>query len=255
MMVLCYQWQHSLSVLNVDWLKHTCTLESHLEPDVKSRIIGVKHQMSTFDFFIGVSLGERILKHTDNLSKTLQHKDISASEGQQVAELSVKTLQSMRNDEVYELFWVTAQQNASNFDIGEPTLPRKRKAPRHFEIGSSVSEFPSSPKDHYKRIYFEAFDLVINCIKNRFDQPGYLMYRNLETVLISAANGRDFEEHLKVVTDFYDTDVTHSRLKAQLEILAVHFESTENVSWSHLAHCWQDVKCSTPLHGKFILQP
>lgn len=63
-------------------------LESRLEPDVKSRIIGVKHQMSTFDFFIGVSLGERILKHTDNLSKTLQHKDISASEGQQVKWLS-----------------------------------------------------------------------------------------------------------------------------------------------------------------------
>lgn len=96
----------------------------------------------------------------------------------------MKTLQSMRNDETYELFWVTAQQNSSKFDS---TLPRKKKTPRQFEVGSSVSDFPSY---HYKRIYFEAFDLVINCIKNRFDQPGYLMYRNLETVLISAANGR-----------------------------------------------------------------
>ena len=58
----------------------------------------MKHQMSTYDFVFGLAFGERILKHTDNLSKTLQHKELSATEGQEVADLSVRTLERMRNE-------------------------------------------------------------------------------------------------------------------------------------------------------------
>ena len=36
--------------------------ESYLEPDIKLRIIGVKHQISTFEFLIGIVMGEVILK-------------------------------------------------------------------------------------------------------------------------------------------------------------------------------------------------
>ena len=38
-------------------------LETCLEPDIKSRIIGVKHHMSTSEYFFGVVIGENILKH------------------------------------------------------------------------------------------------------------------------------------------------------------------------------------------------
>ena len=53
------------------------------DPSVKARIIGVEHQFKTFQFFFGVFLGNLLLKHSDNLSKTLQSPKISASEGQQ----------------------------------------------------------------------------------------------------------------------------------------------------------------------------
>ena len=56
------------------------------------------------------------------------------------------------------------------------------------------------------------------------------MYKNLETLLVTASNGKEFEEHLKLVTDFYGTDLTQSRLKAQLEILAIHFQQAEHNS-------------------------
>ena len=48
------------------------SLESRLDTEVKARMVGVKTQMETFSFFFGVCLGERILRHADNLSKTLQ---------------------------------------------------------------------------------------------------------------------------------------------------------------------------------------
>jgi len=43
--------------------------------------------MINFDFYFGVYLGEMVLRHTDNLSKTLQKKELSAAEGQQVSNL------------------------------------------------------------------------------------------------------------------------------------------------------------------------
>lgn len=37
-------------------------------------------------------------------------------------------------------------------------------------------------------------------IKSRFDQPGYAMHKNLESLLVTAANGKNFEEHFTLVT-------------------------------------------------------
>ena len=68
------------------------------DPSVKARIIGVQAQFKNFRYFFGVLLGELILKHSDNLSKTLQSPKLSASEGQRIATMIVKTLQSLRTD-------------------------------------------------------------------------------------------------------------------------------------------------------------
>jgi hypothetical protein len=57
----------------------------HLDGEMKSRIVGVETLTHTFDFLFGVFLGELILRHSDNLSKTLQQKTLSAAEGQQLA--------------------------------------------------------------------------------------------------------------------------------------------------------------------------
>ena len=47
------------------------SVDTKLDPEIKSRIIGVKYQMETFNYFFGVSLGALIFGHSDNLSKTL----------------------------------------------------------------------------------------------------------------------------------------------------------------------------------------
>ena len=59
-------------------------------PDINSRIIGVKTQMSNFSLLFGLHLSERILKITDNLSKTLQLKSFCAAEAQVIVGQSIK---------------------------------------------------------------------------------------------------------------------------------------------------------------------
>ena len=212
---------NNYSVLQELW--DSC-LETRLQPDIRSRVIGVQAQMKSFEYFFGVVLGERILKHADNLSKTLQHKNISVTEAQSITSLTVKTLQLIRNDNSYELFWELLLRQASQCNIAEPVLPRRRKVPKRFEHGTAEAEFPSSPKSYYKRIYFEALDLVINCVTNRFNQPGYIQYKKMEELLTLAANGKDFKEKLKAITDFYLNDFNNYKLDLQLNVLSSNFK-------------------------------
>ena len=53
------------------------SLETKLDPEVKSRITAVRYQMETFDFYFGVQLGNLVLRHSDNLSKTIQKPTLS----------------------------------------------------------------------------------------------------------------------------------------------------------------------------------
>lgn len=68
-------------------------------------------------------------------------------------------------------------------NASEPALPRKKKAPRRIEIGEGTGDFQTTVADHYRAIYFEAMDSVIQCIDDRFDQPGHKMYSGLGTLL------------------------------------------------------------------------
>ena len=107
--------------------------------------------MSKFDFYYGVVLGELILHHTDNLSRTLQKSDISAAEGQNVAGLVVKTLQSLRPDNSFKLFCEKTNKEASDLGVTEPCLPRQRKTPRRLDSGASSSySFPATSEDYYQ---------------------------------------------------------------------------------------------------------
>lgn len=49
--------------------------------DMIAQIRGVAAQMTLFDFFYGLVLGELLLRYSDNFSRALQHSSVSAAEG------------------------------------------------------------------------------------------------------------------------------------------------------------------------------
>ena len=65
--------------------------------------------------------------------------------------------------------------------------------------------------------------MITTCINNRFDQPGYKIYRNIEDLLLKAANTENYDEELKFVTQFYSSDLDGILLKTQLEVLSTDF--------------------------------
>ena len=192
---------------------------------MKARVIGVEHQFKTFQFFFPVFLGNLLLKHSDNLSKTLQSQKMSASEGQHVASMTVTTLQSLRNNDNFALFWQKIEIIKKDLDIEDPKLPRKRKVPRRYEDGNGEAKFDTDVKAYYKKIYYEVLDLIINCIQSRFDQEGYQIYRNLQDLLLKAVRKESYEDCFKIITSFYTDDLDPSQLRLHLETLSANFNT------------------------------
>ena len=162
-------------------------LNGSLDGKMRAHIIGVEAQMMKFDLF-GVVLGSFILRHSDNLSKTMQHKALTASEGQRIAKLTLSVLQKMRSEEQFAVIYQWVLQEQARFGVADPCLPRKWRAPQHFEFGLSSGEFHVNPEAHYSQIFYQALDDVVEAIRDRFDQPGYTcrLYRNLEGLVLKA---------------------------------------------------------------------
>ena len=139
-----------------------------------------------------------------------------------------KTLESIRNDESFDLFWEKVLTHAKRLDMNEPTLPRKSSQPRsmqnYFGHGNGKEAVQTCPKNFYRKHCFEAFDTMINWIESRFDQEDLKMYAFLEQVLLKAAKHDEYEEELKEVIQFYKEG--ESLLRSQLLTFFINFQST-----------------------------
>ena len=162
-----------------------------------------------------------------------------------IAGKTVVTLQSIRNDESFNNFWekVNSKVNslASKNDINEPILPRRRKRPGRFEEGQGPYAFDQTPKDMYRKIYFEAFDLLIQCIGTRFNYQAYCCLQNL---LIKAVNRKDFSSELREVITIYGDDFVSRVFRHNLKYLAQLFLQTsiQSLKYCHILRKYHHLK-------------
>ena len=137
----------------------------------------------------------------------------------------IKTLQGIRTEQAFDLFWLKLAKLSETLEVDEAQLPRRRKVPSREEDGLASSHFHDTPKAYYRQMYYEAVDNTMECLKKRFDQPGYHMYSNLEQLLIKAAMKENFELHFKAVCDFYKNDIKPDILQVQLVTFGTNFQS------------------------------
>ena len=176
-----------------------------IDTETRGRILGCQAQMKTFHFFLGLHISHRLFSHTDNLSKTFQAKKSSATTGQKLARLTVDTLQSLRNDESVSAFYVVILIKAKELEsLSEPVLPRKRRVPSRYEVGTGEPHYPNTAQDFYRCIFYEALDTIIFAIKERFNQSAFIVYQNLESLLVKASKGEDVGKELDAfMIDFH----------------------------------------------------
>ena len=195
--------------------------------EIKARIQGVDSQMQTFKFFFGLLLSELILRHTDKLSQSLQDPDMTTVEGHENAMLTVRTLESLRTEDNFDLFWEAADMKRQRLNVDEPKLGRKRRAPARFEEGSAPAEFPSSAKDEFRRIYFEGLDLAVESIRSRFEQKGFKTLSNVEQLLFKACKGEQLDKELYAVCLFFGDDFVRGDLLSELNVFRELYKCKE----------------------------
>ena len=99
----------------------------------------------------------------------------------------------MKNARDLNLFYKTVKKSASTIkDISTLTVPRKRKLPnysilQYTEDNPSTTGgayYPETAVNHFRSMYMEAVDDIINSIKNRFEQQGFKVFRQVEQLLL-----------------------------------------------------------------------
>ena len=96
---------------------------------------------------------------TTNLSETLQKAGMSATSGQHNAKLTKDALKKIRTDDCFATFYQTVfRKKQLHVSITEPEVPRNKRAPGRFEVGTGTPFFPVTPEQVHRRIYFEALD-------------------------------------------------------------------------------------------------
>ena len=126
------------------------------------------------------------------------------------------------------MLWRSPERRCMSVDPA--TLPQKCKAPVHYDISSSAGSHRGTSEDHHRKIYFEALDLAIACIKGHFDQPGYEKYRNLEEVLMVTTNGKTYTSQFEAVCEFYGEDLDKGLLSVQLLSLDSFFTGKDKAT-------------------------
>ena len=196
-------------------------LKTKLEPDIKRCIVRVKHQVVTFDYFFGVNLGGMLLKHSNNLSRTIETLHMPVAECQLVVALTTKALTKVRTEETFSLFWERCNEATTELKINEPVLPRKGQC----FLVEAPSEFHDNVKHYYRQIYFQLIGAAVNFIKSRFEQKDYVnCYPKVESTLLLAAKGETFDEHILAICFFYGDNLEQQNLHTQLTLLGTLFD-------------------------------
>lgn len=225
-----------------DW-----SVENTSDTEMKARIRGISTHTKEFSYCFGLQLAATLLRNSDNLSKTLQATQLSAVEAQSIASATVRTLQSIRTDEHFDLFYTKVKKFAEVHGVSDPSLPRRRRAPKridsyYFGATSAEPHHPETPQDDFRRKYFEALDLIIECIKDRFHQEDFQMYARCEQLLVQAARKEDYSVELELITNFYGDDFNRDLLDTQLKTLPFVFSAPDVASAKTFHDVYERVK-------------
>ena len=117
--------------------------------ETKARIRRIKVYTHKFSYCCDIYLAHLILSHTDNLSQTLQGTQKTAVDAQVVPSACVNTLESIRSEIEFSLFWNKVKQFAEKHKIDELHLPRRKNILNRYMIVKATGDHPENVEEEY----------------------------------------------------------------------------------------------------------
>ena len=182
-----------------------------------TKALGLLALMENFSIYFGLKLSHLVFGTTEQLSTTLQYKDINAQEVSSAVSAAITFLQRQGFDSAFDKFYKTTFKDSEGL-TQEPALPRRRKIPERFENGAPGSEAHPSAKEYFRHHYITFLDMMICELKRRFDQPSFSILRDIETLILSSCNGVGKEPSC-TFREMYGKDLNMDKLVIQLAML------------------------------------
>ena len=164
--------------------------------------------MERFHFFLGLHFGGQLHSHTDNLSKDLQGAKVAACcqwtrPGIGIG-IGIGIGEDHKNasDQSFDHFYANISRKSEGL-LGKRTLPRKRCTSARLEVGASTPSYPQTAKDYFRRVSYEAIDIIVSAIY----QESFSSCAQMDTLLMKAANGDDYEAEFKFLEASYREDI------------------------------------------------
>ncbi|CAF1053224.1 unnamed protein product [Rotaria magnacalcarata] len=102
---------------------------------------------------------------TNILSKFLQKLGVSLTEAMAQVEITVCSLESMKNDDEFNRIWNENMNIGAENDTDEPDEQRKRKVPARLGGGDIISRTLSAKDSCRINSFYAALDVIITSLK------------------------------------------------------------------------------------------
>ena len=106
---------------------------------------------------------------TEMLSKTLQSAAMTVVAASNATRKTCSRLDHYRRDDEWLTLWQRCQDEASTLDLDDPVVARLRRPPRRFDDSGPAANL--TPEHHFKVMFIEFLDNILQTIQRRFDQP------------------------------------------------------------------------------------
>ena len=137
-------------------------------------------------------------------------------------------------------FYKGILEKTQKLGIFEPEPPRRRKAPKllqdYFGYSDTPDYVPETVKDNYRVSYFEIMDLAVTAISERFDQPGFKVFSQMEQFLLECVQPTQghFPSEFCLFEVNYPGDIHTDNLRAQIPLLQQCLKEQECVYFKNI---------------------
>ena len=84
---------------------------------------------------------------------------------------------------------------------------------------SAEGYHPLAVEDHYRQIYYEKIDTIIQAVMTRFDQPSFKAQCFIEQLLLKGMQGHDVTIEISEIKNFYGDGISFNSLPTELQVL------------------------------------
>ena len=144
---------------------------------------------------------------------------------------TIQVLQNMRNEQSRNSFYNTVAKKSTECEfIKDPINPRKRKSPNYSTIhlvdgtNSETQDFHlTTCQDRYRVMYYNVLDTVLSSLKDRFNQSSFVVYENVESLLLKTIKGEDTSDESEYIKRICNDETNITQFEIEADVLRVIF--------------------------------